>query len=116
VGLAQVLGPLAKAPIADGRLQPLLTSFATTTPGVFLYYPGKRQVLPKLRAFIEHVRCWRDSALDRRPAECEGRCHDLLTDLDHLPTVTGDGLGRPSAYVLASWAFRDVAARGCAPR
>jgi DNA-binding transcriptional LysR family regulator len=56
VGLAQVPHPLAKAPIADGRLQVLLTQFAVTLPGVFLYHPGKRQVLPKLRAFIEHVR------------------------------------------------------------
>src|SRR6516162_7605979 len=56
VGLAQVPGPVARAPIADGRLQPLLTPFAATTPGVFLYYPGRRQVLPKLRAFIEHVK------------------------------------------------------------
>src|ERR1700722_7793009 len=56
VGLAQVPGPLAKAPIADGRLRTLLTPFAVTTPGVFLYYPGRRQVLPKLRAFIEHVK------------------------------------------------------------
>jgi DNA-binding transcriptional LysR family regulator len=56
VGLAQVPGPLARAPIADGRLQTLLMPFAVTGPGVFLYYPGKRQVLPKLRAFIEHVR------------------------------------------------------------
>jgi hypothetical protein len=37
-------------------LQALLTRFAVTTPGVFLYHPGKRQVLPKLRAFIEHVK------------------------------------------------------------
>src|ERR1700756_4362209 len=57
VGLAQVPGPLAKAPIADGRLRALLTPFAVTTPGVFLYHTGRRQVLPKLRAFIEHVRC-----------------------------------------------------------
>jgi DNA-binding transcriptional LysR family regulator len=56
LGLAQVPGPLAKAPIAEGQLQALLTPFAVTTPGVFLYYPGKRQVLPKLRAFIEHVK------------------------------------------------------------
>ena len=56
VGLAQVPGPLATAPIADGRLQALLTRFAVTTPGVFLYHPGKRQVLPKLRAFIDYVK------------------------------------------------------------
>ena len=56
VGLAQVPGPLAKAPIADGRLQALLTPFAVTTPGVFLYYPGRRQALPKLHAFIEHIK------------------------------------------------------------
>jgi DNA-binding transcriptional LysR family regulator len=56
VGLAQAPGPLAKAPIAEGQLQALLTPFTVTAPGVFLYYPGKRQVLPKLRAFIEHVK------------------------------------------------------------
>ena len=56
VGLAQIPGPLAKAPIAEGRLQALLSPFAAATPGVFLYYPEKRQVLPKLRAFIDHVK------------------------------------------------------------
>jgi DNA-binding transcriptional LysR family regulator len=56
IGLAQVPGPLTKAPIYDGRLQALLTTFAVTAPGVFLYYPDRRQVLPKLRAFIEHVK------------------------------------------------------------
>jgi DNA-binding transcriptional LysR family regulator len=56
LGLAQVPAPIAKAPIVDGRLRALLTLFAVTGPGVFLYYPGKRQALPKLRAFIEHVR------------------------------------------------------------
>lgn len=54
LGLAQVPGPPVKAHIAEGRLQAVLTSFAATTPGIFLYYPGKRQVLPKLRAFIDH--------------------------------------------------------------
>ena len=55
VGLAQAPGPVAKAAIADGRLQALLTPFAVTTPGVFLFHLGRRQVLPKLRALIEHV-------------------------------------------------------------
>src|SRR6266700_4467060 len=56
VGLAHVPGPLARAPIAAGQLQALLERFAITAPGVFLYYAGRRQVLPKLRAFIEHVK------------------------------------------------------------
>src|SRR6202035_4685706 len=63
VGLAQVPGPLAKAPIADGRLRALLTRFAVTTPGVFLYHPGRRQVLPKLRAFIDHVKSHAGAAI-----------------------------------------------------
>ncbi len=71
VGLAQVPGPLAKAAIADGRLQAVLTPFAVTASGVFLYHPGRRQVLPKLRAFIEHVKhqgadAARDAANGRR--------------------------------------------------
>ena len=56
VGLAQVPGPIAREAIADGRLRALLTRFAVTTPGVFLYHPGRRQVLPKLRAFIDHLK------------------------------------------------------------
>ncbi|MBZ9849922.1 LysR family transcriptional regulator [Mesorhizobium sp. CA14] len=56
IGLAQVPSPIAEAPIADGRLQALLDRFAVTTPGVFLYYPERHQVLPKLRAFIDHIR------------------------------------------------------------
>ena len=55
VGLAQVPGPLTTAP-SDGRLQALLKPFAVMLPGIFLYYPGRRQALPKLRAFIDHVK------------------------------------------------------------
>jgi len=63
LGLAQVPGPLAQDPVAQRRLEALLTPFALTTPGVFLYYPGRRQALPKLRAFIEHIkgRRWRSA-------------------------------------------------------
>ncbi|RWB67190.1 LysR family transcriptional regulator [Mesorhizobium sp.] len=56
VGLAQVPGPVAASAIADRRLHALLRPFAVTSPGVFLYYPQRHQVLPKLRAFIDHVR------------------------------------------------------------
>jgi len=70
-----VPGPLAKAPIADGRLRALLTPFAVTTPGVFLYHPGRRQVLPKLRAFIEHVK-YRGSDAPRDGTIARRRKHD----------------------------------------
>lgn len=56
VGLAQAPRPLVRAPIADGRLDSVLDDFAVMTPGVFLYHPGNRQMLPKLRAFIDHLK------------------------------------------------------------
>jgi DNA-binding transcriptional LysR family regulator len=56
VGLAQVPRPLVQAAIADGRLEPLLEDVAAMTPGVFLCYPDRRQTLPKLRAFIDHLK------------------------------------------------------------
>lgn len=56
VGLAQLPDPVAKAAVGEGRLRHLLTPFAPTTPGVFLYHSGRREVLPKLRAFIDHVK------------------------------------------------------------
>jgi DNA-binding transcriptional LysR family regulator len=56
VGLAQVPEPVAKAAVGEHRLRHLLAPFAPTTPGVFLYHSGRREVLPKLRAFIDHVK------------------------------------------------------------
>jgi DNA-binding transcriptional LysR family regulator len=55
VGLAQVPEPIAADAIGAGKLLEVLAPFAATAPGVFLYYPSRRQVLPKLRAFIDHA-------------------------------------------------------------
>ena len=55
IGLALAPEPLALQAIREGQLLRVLDDFATMTPGVYLYHPGKRQVLPKLRAFIEHI-------------------------------------------------------------
>jgi DNA-binding transcriptional LysR family regulator len=56
VGLAQVPEPIAAEPVAAGKLLRVLDRFSPMAPGVFLYYPGRRQTLPKLRAFIDHVK------------------------------------------------------------
>jgi DNA-binding transcriptional LysR family regulator len=62
LGLAQVPGPIAAGPIRTGKLVPVLERFASTSPGLYLYYPGDRQMLPKLRAFIDHVKSRPDFA------------------------------------------------------
>ena len=56
VGLAQVPGPIAAEAVKAGKLVRVLEPFAPMAPGVFLYYPGSRQMMPKLRAFIDHVK------------------------------------------------------------
>jgi DNA-binding transcriptional LysR family regulator len=56
LGLAQVPGPIAADLVAAGKLVPMLEPFAPMTPGVFLYYPSRHQMMPKLRAFIDHVK------------------------------------------------------------
>jgi len=56
VGLAQVPAPIAGGLVKAGKLVQVLAPFAPMGPGVFLYYPGHRQLMPKLRAFIDHVK------------------------------------------------------------
>jgi DNA-binding transcriptional LysR family regulator len=65
IGLAQLPEPMVSEHIAARRLVPVLEGYAPMAPGVFLYHPGKRQVLPKLRAFIDHVKSRSDAGRAR---------------------------------------------------
>lgn len=56
MGLAQIPEPVAAAALKAGKLSRVLDGFAPTTPGVFLYYSNRQQMMPKLRAFIDHVK------------------------------------------------------------
>jgi len=56
MGLAQLPEPMVREHLSAGRLVSVLEGYAPMAPGMFLYHPGKRQVLPKLRAFIDHVK------------------------------------------------------------
>lgn len=53
VGLAYVFEPLARAHIAAGRLVQVLPQSAIDEPGLFLYFPRRAAMAPKLRAFID---------------------------------------------------------------
>src|SRR5262249_37814793 len=57
-GLAQVPEPIAQEHLASGRLEAVLSKHAASTLGVFLYFPDRKQVAPKLRAFIDHARAF----------------------------------------------------------
>jgi DNA-binding transcriptional LysR family regulator len=59
--------------VATGKLVRVLEQFAPMTPGVFLYYPGHRQIMPKLRAFIDHAKSRSDAAGKTRPDVDKGR-------------------------------------------
>ena len=56
LGLAQVPEPIAANLVTAGKLVHVLKPFAPMAPGVFLYYPSRHQMMPKLRAFIDHVK------------------------------------------------------------
>jgi DNA-binding transcriptional LysR family regulator len=56
MGLVQAPEPISAGLVRTGKLVRVLERFAPTAPGVFLYYPSRHQMTPKLRAFIDHVK------------------------------------------------------------
>ena len=55
-GLAYTLDPNAAPLVAEGKLERVLEPFCPSSPGFFLYFPSRAQVMPKLRAFIDYAR------------------------------------------------------------
>lgn len=56
VGWAYVYEAMASADLQAGRLVQSLADWCPPEPGFQLYYPGRRQVSPALRAFIDWLR------------------------------------------------------------
>ncbi|WP_447750205.1 LysR family transcriptional regulator [Sphingopyxis fribergensis] len=56
VAMGMTAEPVVKAQVAAGELELVLGDHACSTSGLFLYYPSRKQVMPKLRAFIDYVR------------------------------------------------------------
>ncbi|MEG4679955.1 LysR family transcriptional regulator [Enterobacter cloacae] len=49
--------------IEGGQLVSLLDDFLHHFPGFYLYFPQRRNIAPKLRALIDHVREWRQQSV-----------------------------------------------------
>ena len=56
LGLTYTLDRLVASLIEQGRLERVLEQFCPASPGFYLYYPSRAQVMPKLRAFIDFFR------------------------------------------------------------
>lgn len=55
-GIAYSTEDAIRDEVRSGQLEIVLDQFACVSTGFYLYYPKRSQVLPKLRAFIEHIK------------------------------------------------------------
>src|SRR5580692_8444228 len=69
LGIAYTLEALAEPFLRSGQLVSVLQEWSPCYEGLFLYYPGHRQVPATLRALIDMIRTGRDSAPARRPLQ-----------------------------------------------
>lgn len=53
--------------IKRGQLVPMLEPYCPSFAGFYLYYPNRRNLAPKMRAFIDHVRLAGGTAANLRP-------------------------------------------------
>ena len=56
VGLIYCLEPMIAPELSRGELQVVLEPYASSVPGLFLYFPSRAQVSPPLKAFVALVR------------------------------------------------------------
>src|SRR5271168_122441 len=67
LGIAYVVDAVAEPFLRSGQLVRVLEDWSPSFEGLFLYYPGRRQVPAALRAFIDIIRAARGSAPTKRP-------------------------------------------------
>jgi DNA-binding transcriptional LysR family regulator len=56
IALAYMAEPLVAQAVTEGKLEVVLDRYLAQSPGAYLYYPSRTQMLPKLRAFVDFIR------------------------------------------------------------
>ena len=56
IALGMTAEPVLTEHLERGELEIVMGDHAVSTAGLFLYYPSRKQVMPKLRAFIDYAR------------------------------------------------------------
>lgn len=57
-GIIYTMDSAIENEVKAGKLEIVLSQYAATSTGFYLYYPKKSQVQPKLRSFIDHLKAW----------------------------------------------------------
>jgi DNA-binding transcriptional LysR family regulator len=65
MGLIYTADLFAAHEVAAGQLETVLEEFLPTSPGLFLYFPARTQMQPKLRAFIDMMTARKERAAVR---------------------------------------------------
>jgi DNA-binding transcriptional LysR family regulator len=65
MGLIYTADLFAAREVAAGQLESVLHEFLPTSPGLFLYFPARTQIQPKLRALIDLLTAERRRDVDR---------------------------------------------------
>src|ERR1700722_15244874 len=69
LGIAYTIEALADLFLRSGQLIRVLDDWSPSFEGLFLFYPGQRQVPAALRAFIDMIRTARGPAPTKHPLE-----------------------------------------------
>ena len=56
VALGMTAEPVLEELLARGEVELVMAERSVSTAGLFLYYPSRKQMMPKLRAFIDYAR------------------------------------------------------------
>jgi len=56
IAMIQTIESLVREDVADGRLISVLTEYAVSLGSLYLYFPSRAQMPPRLRAFIDHFK------------------------------------------------------------
>lgn len=55
-GIAYTSEESVRDKVKAGKLELILNQYVTQSDGFYLYYPSRSQMMPKLRAFIDHIK------------------------------------------------------------
>jgi DNA-binding transcriptional LysR family regulator len=96
LGIAYTVEALAEPFLRSGQLVRVLEDWSPCFDGMFLYYPGHRQVPAPLRALIDMIRISSSTPARKRPALANPFCGQACESAAEEQAPRGNGAGLPN--------------------